>query len=254
MKGIKQRIRKGETLLGGWLNTGSAVNAEMVGKAGYDWMLIDLEHGLGDENSAMAQMQALAGGTAAAIARVEAVARQRTHRILDFGAEGVMFPRIETVEEASEAIKHLYYPPKGVRGVAKMVRATNFAKDFDAYYESINDNIVGMVQIETLGAVESVEEIAALPGVDVLFIGPADLSMAMGCFGQLDDPRFIEAVNKTVLASRKHGKAVGILLFNPEDLPKYEDMGIQMIACGADSAFVVNGASEMVNRLRALKQ
>jgi len=240
--------------LGGWLNTGSAVNAEMVGKAGYDWMLIDLEHGLGDENTAMSQMQALEGGTAAAIVRVEALVRQRTHRVLDFGAEGVMFPRIETAEEAAEAIKHLFYPPKGVRGVAKMVRATNFAKDFDEYFENINDNIVGMIQIETLESVDCVEEIAALPGVDVLFIGPADLSMALGCFGQLDDPRFVEAVNKTVAAAKKHGKAVGILLFNPEDLPKYEKMGVQLIACGADSAFVVNGANQMVKKLNELKE
>jgi len=254
MKGIKQRIKNGESLLGGWLNMGSATTVEMLGKVGYDWMLIDLEHVWGDKNGIISKMQVLARETAASFVRVEGLVQQRTHRVLDFGAEGVMFPRINTAEEAKEAISYLHYPPKGVRGVAKMVRATNFGKDFDDYFENINDNIVGLIQIETLESVECVDEIAALEGVDVLFIGPADLSMAMGCFGDLENPRFIEAVSKTVNAARKYGKAVGILLFNPEDLPKYQNMGIQMIACGADSAFVNSGANQMIKRLKELRK
>ncbi len=253
MKNLKQRLRQGEALNGCWLNLGSALTAEIVGLAGFDWVLIDLEHGAGGEKDVLHQLQALEHTTAAPIIRVESYERQRFHRVLDMGAEGVMCPRINNLEEAKQAVSALRYPPEGSRGVAKMVRATGFGKDFDAYKDGADDNILGVLQIETVEALDHLDAIASLDGVDVLFIGPADLSMALGIFGQFDHPTFKDALKATVNAAQQAGKATGILLFNPDDYPTYHDMGIRMIACGADATFVANGARSMADKLNSMK-
>src|SRR5690606_16041958 len=166
------------------------------------------------------------------------------------GAEGIMCPRVNNVAEAKAVVDGLFYPPDGIRGVAKMVRATNFGTHFPEYRENAKDQLLGIVQIETQGALDYLDDIAALDGVDVLFIGPADLSMALGIFGQFDHPLFKDAINATVDAARKAGKATGILLFNPDDFPRYHDMGIQLIACGSDATFVAEGARYTANKLK----
>ncbi len=253
MKGLKKRILNGETLFGCWLNLGSPVTAEIVGLSGFDWVLLDLEHGAGEPKDILHQLQALQHTAAAPVVRVESVAKERIHRVLDVGAEGVMCPRIKTVEDARNAVSGMHYPPKGVRGVAKMVRATGFGKHFDTYVKDAQENILGIIQIETIEALNHLDDIAKLGGVDVLFIGPADLTMALGIYGQLDHPKFKEAVNRITSAARKAGKATGILLFNPEEYPTYQAMGIQLIACGSDATFVANGAGSMVKQLNEMK-
>ncbi|HZG26588.1 MAG TPA: aldolase/citrate lyase family protein [Chitinophagaceae bacterium] len=253
MKNLKKRIQQGEAVLGCWLNLGSSLTAEIVGQAGFDWVLIDLEHGAGEEKDVLLQLQALEHSNTAAIVRVESSEPQRIHRVLDVGAEGIMCPHIDDAAEAGKVVSGLRYPPHGTRGVAKMVRATGFGKNFSEYYAGSIDNIVGMVQIETPKAVEHAAEIAALDGVDVLFIGPADLSMSMGIFGQFEHPMFKDALKTTIDAAQKAGKATGILLFNPDDYQTYFDMGIRVIACGADATFVAEGARTMISRLNTNK-
>ncbi|MFC4873996.1 HpcH/HpaI aldolase family protein [Negadavirga shengliensis] len=254
MKGIKKRLQEGETLSGCWLNLGSSLTAEIVGMSGFDWVLIDLEHGAGEQQILLHQLQALEHTGAAAIVRVESFQKERIHRVLDLGAEGVMCPRIKTAKEAEEASKGVHYPPQGIRGVAKMVRATGFGLNFDAYSTGIRENILGVIQIETREALDELDEIAATDGVDVLFIGPADLSMALGIYGQLDHPLFQEALGKILDAARRAGKATGILIFNPEDFRVYQDMGIQLIACGSDATFVAQGARDLAKNLNCMKK
>ncbi|WPP51474.1 HpcH/HpaI aldolase family protein [Catalinimonas niigatensis] len=253
MKNLKQRLKQGKTLNGCWLNLGSSLTAEIVGLSGFDWVLIDLEHGAGGEKDVLHQLQALEHTPAAPIVRIESFERQRFHRVLDMGAEGIMCPRINNLEEAKQAVSALLYPPEGSRGVAKMVRATNFGKDFDTYRTQAKDNILGVLQVETIEVLDHLDAIATLDGVDVLFIGPADLSMALGIFGQFDHPTFKDALKATVNAAQKAGKATGILLFNPEDYTTYHKMGIRMIACGADATFVAQGARSMADRLHKLR-
>jgi 4-hydroxy-2-oxoheptanedioate aldolase len=253
MKNLKSRIKKGEAVNGCWLNLGSSLTAEIVGSAGFDWVLIDLEHGSGNEKDVLSQLQAIEHFNTAAIVRVESTGRQRIHRVLDFGAEGVMVPRIQTVEDAKQVVSGLRYPPQGSRGVAKMVRAADFGKNFIEYSNTANKNIVGIVQIETAEALTCLDEIAALDGIDVLFIGPADLTMALGIFGQFDHPLFKDAVKATISAAQKAGKATGILIFNPDDYNTYYEMGIRMIACGADATFVAEGARTMSSKLISIR-
>jgi len=251
MKNLKKRIRRGETLIGCWLNLGSSVTAEIVGMAGFDWVLIDLEHGTGTEKDVLHQLQALEHTPAAAMVRVESCERQRFHRILDLGAEGIMCPRINNVEEAQRAASAMRYQPEGVRGVARMVRATNFGATAQDYLASSKDTLVGIVQVESEQVLNCLDDIAAIDGIDILFVGPSDLSMALGIFGQLDHPRFLDALKATAAAAKKAGKATGILMQSPEEFNKYHDLGFRFIACGADATFVASGARKMAGALRA---
>ena len=254
MKNLKKRLKQGEALNGCWLNLGTSITAEIVGLAGFDWVLIDLEHGAGAEKDVLQQLQALQHTTAGAVIRVESAYRQRIHRVLDMGAEGVMCPRISTVTEAQEVAYSLHYPPNGKRGVAKMVRATGFGKNFTDYYKESRDNILGIVQIETAEILNHLEEVAAIEGIDVLFIGPSDLTMELGIFGQFDHPVFKDALKATVNAAEKAGKATGILIFNPDDYKTYRDLGIRFIACGSDATFVAEGARNMATRLKSARE
>ncbi|HEY4060616.1 MAG TPA: aldolase/citrate lyase family protein [Puia sp.] len=250
MKNIKRRLQQGETLNGCWLNLGSSLTAEMVGMAGFDWVLIDLEHGAGVEKDVLHQLQALEHTPAAALVRVESADRQRIHRILDMGAEGIMCPRINNAAEAAAVASGLHYPPEGSRGIAKMIRATGFGKDFPGYYKEAKENILGIVQVETAEVLHHLDEIASLPGIDVLFIGPSDLSMALGIFGQLDHPLYKEALKATVNAAQKAGKSAGILIRSPDEYKLYHEMGIRLIACGADGSFVAQGARDLAAKLK----
>lgn len=253
MKNLKKRLQQGETINGCWLNLGTPITAEIAGLAGFDWVLIDLEHGAGVEKDVLYQLQALEHTPAAAIIRIESAQRQRMHRVLDMGAEGIMCPRINNTEEAMEVAKGLHYPPDGKRGVAKMVRATGFGQNFTDYYKNAKENILGVVQIETVEVLNHLDEIAAIDGVDVLFIGPADLTMELGIFGQFDHPLFKDALKATVNAAAKVGKATGILFFNPDDYKTYHHLGIRMIACGSDATFIADGARNMAIKLSAAR-
>ncbi len=253
MKNLKKRLKQGETLNGCWLNLGSTITAEIVGLSGYDWVLLDLEHGSGAERDILNQLQALEHTPVGAIVRLEGPQSQRILRVLDMGAEGVMCPHVDNAEIAQAVASGLKYPPEGIRGVAKMVRATNYGQNFAEYYKNAKDNLLGVAQIETVEALKHVNEIAAIDGIDVLFIGPNDLSMDMGIHGQYDHPRFKEALSAVLAAAKKFDKVVGILIFTVDDYPLYHDMGMRFIACGADATFVANGAHDMAAKINGMR-
>jgi len=249
MENLRQRVLDGETVLGCFLNLGSALTAEIIGKAGFDFVVIDLEHGAGSESDVMGQLQALAHSNTAAVIRVESHERQRSHRVLDAGAHGIMFPRVNNAEEARRAVAALRYPPEGVRGVAAMNRACDFGPGFRSYLETANSSLLGVVQIESAEAVRNVEEIAAVEGADVLFIGPLDLTQSLGIIQQLDHELFVEAMQKTAGAARKHNKALGILAPKAENFERFFDFGCRFIACNSDGGLLSGSARELVNSL-----
>lgn len=253
MKSIKRKLLDGEAVIGTFVSLGNAIATEIVGTAPWDWVILDLEHGLGTEGDIMNQLQALATTNINVIVRVEGYQRQRIHKVLDMGAHGIMCPHIDNEEEALLVTKAMRYPPEGVRGVAKMVRATNFGADFDAYYANQQENLLAVIQIETPEAVQNIEAIAANPDIDVLFIGPADLSMSLGIFGQLNHPKFIEAETTIINAAKKAGKAVGFLIMNPEDYEKYYNKGVRFFACGTDAFFLKKENAAVANRLVELR-
>jgi 2-keto-3-deoxy-L-rhamnonate aldolase RhmA len=250
MKSIRKRVRAGETLLGCFLNLGSSVSAEIVGLAEFDWVLIDLEHGAGFEKDVLFQLQALEHTSAAAVIRVEGLERQRFHRMLDLGAHGIMVPRIDNADEARAAVAAMRYQPVGVRGVAQINRACGFGNDFKNYFASANDSLLTVIQIETEESLRNLDAIAATDGVDVLFVGPTDLSQSLGIFGQLDHPKFMDAVKAVGEAARRFDKAAGTLLKSQEDFRKYWEFGYRFIACGSDGGLLNTSARRLATDLK----
>ncbi len=249
MKNLKEKILSGEVVHGCWINLASTVSAEIVGQAGFDWLLLDLEHGAGDVAILYQQLQALSGSPSTSIVRIDDLSRPKVQRILDAGASGIMFPQIQTSLETDEAIRMMYYPPRGGRGMAKMVRATGFGKYANEYISGVEKNLLGVIQIETLNALQNIDGIAATKGVDVLFVGPNDLSLALGVFGQLDHPLYQNAIRDVATAAKKYGIATGVLLQDVNEYEMYYQLGYRFLACGGDSAFVRKGAEELVKKM-----
>ena len=241
MKYLRKRALSGELLAGTWLSLGSSLTAEMVGKAGFDWALIDLEHGAGDQESLLLQLQALEAAPTAGIVRIAWNEAPRFKRALDLGASGIMVPYVNTADEARQAAQSMRYPPQGVRGVARSNRAAAFGQEFDAYFAEANDNLLTIVQIETAEAVDNADRIAAVEGVDVLFIGPLDLSVSLGIPQQTAHPHFRAAVKRVIDACRQAGKAAGILLPSADQIAPTIADGFTFIACGSDGGLVAGG-------------
>jgi 2-keto-3-deoxy-L-rhamnonate aldolase RhmA len=249
MKNLKEKIHSGEAVHGCWINLASTVSTEIVGHAGFDWLLIDLEHGAGDVAMMYQQLQVLTGSSSTPIVRIDQLSKPKVQRILDAGATGIMFPQIQSSLEADEAIRMMYYPPRGARGMAKMVRATGFGRYANEYIANVEKNLVGVIQIETLDALRNIDNIAATEGVDVLFVGPSDLSLSLGIFGQLNHATYQQAISDVAKAAKKHGKTIGVLLQDVNEYEMYYQLGYRFLACGADSAFVRKGADELAEKM-----
>lgn len=254
MNNLKEQLQKGSTVHGCWLNMGSNVSAEIVSNSGFDWVLVDLEHGIGTETHVFSQLQAIGDEGAVPLVRVESFDVARVKRVLDVGFRGIMFPQIQNADEARTAIANMYYPPVGRRGFAKMTRATRFGKDFDAYYEFAKSGLLGIIQIETLESLNHLDEIAAIDGVDVLFLGPADMSLALGVFGQWDHPLFVNAVKAIGNAANKAGKAAGALFFDLKEYEFYYENGFKFLASGSDMTFLRNGATKVAHDLNEIRK
>lgn len=235
---FRRRVLAREFLAGTFLNLGSPLTVEMAGCAGFDWLLLDHEHGPGSDETILHQLQAAASTPATAIVRIAANEPPRFKRVLDIGAGGVMVPWVSTADEARAAVGALRYPPRGIRGVAKLNRACSFGANFDEYYAHAHEWLVTMAQIETPEGVANAAAIAAVDGVDVLFIGPSDLTTALGIQGQFEHPLYLDALQKITTAAKNAGKATGILLLNPVHLPRIRDLGITVVALGSDGGGV----------------
>lgn len=234
---LRERLARGETVMGTFLGLAAPLSAEVVVSAGLDFVLLDLEHGAGGEEQVGATVLATAGYGAATIVRVETDDRIRIGRALDAGAAGIMLPRQEGAEQVRDALRHLYVPPRGDRGVAGYTRAGRWGQD-PAALRRAADQTVGVVQVETLGALEDVERIAATDGVDVLFIGPADLSTALGVPGQLDAPQFQDAVRAVLAAAERHGKACGTVAGTVQRAAELREQGFRFLLLASDGALL----------------
>jgi 2-keto-3-deoxy-L-rhamnonate aldolase RhmA len=240
---MKERLAAGETLFGSFLSLGSPLAAEALGLAGFDWLLVDLEHGGGHESQLLGQVLGARAGGAHALARVESAERSRTTRVLDLGVEGVMCPQVNSGAAAEAWAAALHYAPAGNRGVALYNRGARYGTDPDAI-ENARRTTLGVAQIESPEAVEEVERIAAVEGVDVLFVGPSDLTFAMGRFRAFDDAQYRAAVERVTAAADDAGKAAGIFLGAPERVPEAVADGFRMIGIGSDATMMMAGARD----------
>jgi 2-keto-3-deoxy-L-rhamnonate aldolase RhmA len=231
-----------------FLSSGSEVVAEMAGLAGFDWVMIDLEHGIGDAHTLLHMLQALSGGPTRSLVRVGSHDPVAIGRALDLGAYGIVVPHVDTADQARAMVSACRYAPEGLRGMSGAIRAGGFGLDFPSYRESILPETVLVVQIETPTAVQNAEEIAAVDGVDVLFIGPSDLTHAMGIHGQTEHPAFIEACRRVIQACQSTNRIAGIFLRNEAEIQSAIGMGFSFMGVGSDLSILSAGMKALTSR------
>ena len=244
---LRARLAAGEPTVGTFVGTASPVAAEVCAAAGVDWVLLDLEHGAGGEEQVRDVVPAAGAYGVPTVVRVESTARIRLGRVLDLGAAGVMLPRMESVAEVAEAVRHLRYPPAGDRGVATYNRACRFGLDPGALDRADGD-VLTVVQIENARAVDQVDDIAAVDGVDVLFVGPRDLSHDLGVPGDLAAPAYLAALERVRAAALRHGKACGLLVADGAAAAAKRAAGWGFVAIGSDATLLAAALAAELGR------
>jgi 2-keto-3-deoxy-L-rhamnonate aldolase RhmA len=242
---LKKQLVSGQKTLACWLHSASPIIAEIIGLVGYDGAVIDLEHGPNNYLSATSLMQSMSGGSICPIIRVPWNDPVAIKRALDSGCEGIMAPEVNSAAEAEAFVRACLYPPKGKRGAASVLnRASSYGLDNAKYLADNGKELLIIAQIESLEAVANLEQIVAVEGIDVLFIGPSDLSGDCGQIGDYQNPVFCEALARTEEIIKKSNKFLG-------GLPRANDSARAMLARGYD--FVISGSDVLMLRDAALQ-
>lgn len=230
---LKHDVINKKTLFGCWAALGSPITTEVLGLAGFDWLLLDGEHACNDVLTFIPQLMTLKDSISAPVVRPASNDVVLIKRLLDIGFYNFLVPMVETKEEAIKAVKATRYPPEGIRGVSVAHRSNKFGTVTD-YFEKINQNICVMVQIESQLGVQNVDQIAAVDGVDLLFVGPSDLSAALNHFGQPNHPEVQKVIQHIFDVAKAHNKAAGILAPVEADARRYLEMGATFVGVGSD--------------------
>ena len=249
---FKQRLANKEKLIGTWLMSGSPVIAEAMGCVGFDYLVLDMEHVAIDVPDALAMLQAIAATGTPTLVRLVWNDMVLVKRMLDAGAQSIMLPYVQNAEEARLAVSYARYPPGGVRGVAGLHRASRWG-NVRNYLKEADSEIMVTVQLETLGAIEKIEQIAAVDGLDGLFIGPADLSASMGLLGDMNNAKVQDLLERGARFCNKIGKPIGIVAGTPEMSRRYVDYGYDHVAVGVDMGMLVSRANEYLAAMREQK-
>ncbi|MCL7466685.1 HpcH/HpaI aldolase/citrate lyase family protein [Phaeovulum sp. NW3] len=246
---FKRRLLSGEQLIGIWMSSVSPLLAEMLSLVGYDWMLFDTEHAPVDVAGVMPLLQAAATGSTPSVVRPAWNDKVLIKRHLDQGAQTLLVPFVETAQEAEAAVRAMLYPPAGIRGVAGSTRASRFGLATD-YLRRANDEVCLLVQIETGAALDRLEEIALVEGVDGVFLGPSDLAASLGHLGNPGHPDVQAALKDALTRLRAIGKPAGILATNQADAQRYLDWGYGFVAASVDTGLLMGAARGLLSNLR----
>lgn len=240
---LRERFREAEHIVGSWVVFEDSSIAELLAEYNYDFIIADMEHSTNRIATVNQIGQAIdaASGPTEMVVRVPWNDQVQIKRVLDVGASGILVPMVETIEEAEAVVKATRYAPEGVRGVGP-VRAA-YGREFVEYVSSANEEILVLVQIETATGVENVEDIAAVDGIDGLFVGPSDLSVSLGTLGEDDSDRFEDAVRRIIDAAHDAGIAAGTVVGSPDEIEPWLDRGVDYLSVGSDIAYL-NTASE----------
>ena len=255
MTHVKDAIETGEQPLGTWLSVGHPTIAEAVAQLDVDFLLVDMEHTTID----LGTVESMARGVDAAPSETETVVRVpwnnpvRLKRVIDIGVAGVMVPMIETADEARQLVRSLQYPPDGIRGVAGS-RATGYGKEFEEYVATANGSILTIAQIETQKGMDNAAEIAAVDGIDALFVGPADLSAALGLFGEWESAEFATAMKTIIDAGHDADTPVGTLVTDLETISTRVDQGYDFLVAGKDVSLLMDSVDEAIERYETARQ
>jgi 2-dehydro-3-deoxyglucarate aldolase len=241
---FKRRLLAGETLIGCWCSLANPITTEVLGIAGFDWLLLDGEHSPNDVRTFIPQLMALKDSASAPIVRPSWNDAVEIKRLLDAGFYNFLVPFVQSVEDARRAARATRYPPDGVRGVSVSQRSNRFGTVTD-YFRDINAQISVLVQIESRAGLDAAAEIAAVDGVDGIFVGPSDLAAALGHLGNPNHASVQEAISEAFVAAKSAGKPSGILAPVEADARRYMAMGASFVAVGSDLG-VFRGATQQL--------
>lgn len=239
---FKRDLRAGKKLIGCWSSLSNAITTEVLGVAGFDWILLDGEHSPNDVATFIPQLMALKDSPSAPVVRPSSNNEVEIKRLLDAGFYNFLVPFVESVDEAKRAVSATRYPPEGIRGVSVSQRSNRYGTVPD-YFKSINEHICVMVQIESRAGVAAARDIAALDGVDCIFVGPSDLAAGLGHLGNAGHPEVQAAIAAVFADAKACGKPTGILAPVEADARRYMAMGATFVAVGSDLG-VFRGATQ----------
>jgi 4-hydroxy-2-oxoheptanedioate aldolase len=248
---FKQALKEGKAQIGLWVGLADPYVAELLASTGYDWLLFDAEHAPNDVRQVLGQLQAVSAYPAShAVVRPVQGDVALIKQYLDIGAQTLLIPMVETAEQAARMVAATRYPPNGIRGVGSALARASRWNQVDGYLHKADEQMCVLVQIESAKALEQLDAIAAVDGIDGVFFGPADLSASMGYLGRPGEPVVQQAIADGIARVRRAGKAAGILSADPQLARSYLDMGAQFVAVGVDTTMLVRAAREL---LRAFK-
>jgi len=248
MNPIKEKLKAGKATVGTWVNMGNPDVAEQLSMFGFDWLTFDLEHGLMTVPEVQRMMQAMNGTDCIPLVRVPINEPVYFKWALDIGACGVVVPWVNTKEESAKAVRACLYPPRGIRGSGPR-RASRYYSDVVKYVESSNENVLVVVMIESQMALDNLDEILSVPGVDAAFIGPDDLSLNLGIFQQRNHPKFKTALTRVLDACKKNGVAPGMHC-NENNINDALSMGFKFCALNDDDTFLSIGAKNCLQGIK----
>ena len=247
---FKKRL-KTQQQIGLWVGLADAYGTEIAANAGYDWLLIDGEHAPSDLRTTLSQLQSIAAYPSQAVVRPPIGSVQLIKQLLDIGAQSLLIPMVETVEQAELMVKAVRYPPLGVRGVgAALARATRW-NSLPNYYQTAHEDICLLIQIESVKGLENLDAILQVDGIDGVFIGAVDLSATMGYEGNPNHPDVQKAVIDAIQRIRASGKAAGILSTQHEVTQKYIDLGTEFVAVGVDTSVLMNSLRDLLAKYKS---
>jgi 4-hydroxy-2-oxoheptanedioate aldolase len=246
---FKRAIAAGQLQLGLWSSLSSHITVEVLANAGFDWLLLDTEHAPNELPMVHTQLQAAAQGRSQPVVRIPWNDTVTIKRYLDLGAQTLLIPFIQDADEARTAVAATRYPPLGVRGYASTARASDFGRVKD-YPTRCEEHLCVLVQVETLQALANIEAIAAVDGIDGIFIGPGDLAASMGLIGQTAHPEVVAAIEDAVRRIRACGKAAGILVGDEKLTRRYIELGCNFVAVGSDVGILARGAEALAAKFK----
>lgn len=247
---FRQQLLAGRRLIGTLVSLNSPEVIEILIKAGFDWLFIDAEHSPLDAGSLQKLLQA-AGPHFPCVIRVPDHSEMWIKRALDIGAAGIIVPQVNTAEQAKKIVGYAKYAPEGNRGVG-LARAHGYGFEMEDYINQANDSIAVIVQAENILAVENIDAIAEIKGVDAVLIGPYDLSASMGKLGQVTDPEVAAAIDNVTSSCRERGVCLGIFGLSADAVENYVNRGFTLLTVGIDAVFLGNEAKNTVEKVRQL--
>jgi len=247
---LKTKLKAGKKTIGAWAQLASPFTAEILSSAGFDWLMLDMEHGPGDILSLISQVQAMKGSDSVPLVRTPWNDFVVIKRILDAGAQGILIPYVNNRAETEQAVKACKYPLDGIRGVAGSPRAAGYGQNIGSYLQRANDEIFIMIAIETHEAVSNLDEILQVNGLDGVFIGPMDLASSMGYFCNPSQPEVQAAIQKVETKVLAAGKVLATTTGTWEQAQKLFERGYQMLMLMADGVSLATLATQKVNQFR----